>query len=253
MAANLIVIKIGSSSLTNSEGLLDAKNIKRLARQISKLVLSRRQVVLVSSGAIVSGSGRLGYKEKPRSIFEKQAAAAVGQSLLMRQWEKAFERFHLPVGQILLTADVFKNPVMRQNAYNTIHTLLKHSAVPVVNENDTVSVDEIKVGDNDNLSAMVSVLMKADLLINLTDVDGFYVKTKEGATLKLDEVEEITEKIERHANLSEKKSGTGGMITKLEAAKLAKQAGIPMVIAHGKTADIFKIAVGEKIGTRFIV
>lgn len=252
MTSNLIVLKIGSSSLTDHSGKLDIVNIRRIARQVSALIFHQKHVIIVSSGAIVSGSGRLGFKEKPRAIAEKQAAAAVGQSLLMRQYEKAFERHNVPVGQILLTYDVFTDEIKKQNAYNTIHTLLKHRAVPIVNENDTVAIDEIKVGDNDNLSAMVAVLMKADLLINLTDVDGFYLKSEDGTVFKVDEIEKINKKIEEAATLSDKKHGTGGMITKLQAARLCESAGISMVIAHGKKEDISKIAAGEKIGTRFI-
>ncbi|OGC04981.1 glutamate 5-kinase [candidate division WOR-1 bacterium RIFOXYA12_FULL_43_27] len=237
----IIVIKIGSSSVVKTA------NIKRIAKQVSALLKKHKQVIIVSSGAIALGS-----EKNPRLIEEKQAAAAVGQSRLMRQWEKAFERYRVPVGQILLTSDVFSDTVKRQNAFNTISTLLKHGAVPIVNENDTVAVDEIRVGDNDNLSAMVAVLMKAGLLINLTDVDGFYVKDQSGGILKLDLVEEIDEKIKAAATLSDKKHGTGGMITKLQSAKVCKAAGIVMVIAHAVKADLLKIAAGEKIGTRFI-
>lgn len=241
MTSNLIVIKIGSSSL-------NASNIKRLARDVAKLISLRKQVIIVSSGAILLGSEKLGYKEKPRLIQEKQASAAVGQSLLMHEYQKAFSKHKITVAQILLTHDELSNPKRKQNAYNTISTLLKHGAVPIVNENDTIAVEEIKVGDNDNLSAMVAVLMRAGLLINLTDVDGFYVKDPSGGTLKLDVIEEIDEKIESAATLSDKKHGTGGMITKLQAAKLCKAANITMVIANGKKADLVQTAAGVSSG-----
>lgn len=245
MTSNLVVIKIGSSSLTVS-------NIKRIAKNVTKLISNRKQVIIVSSGAILLGSERLGYKDKPRAISEKQAAAAVGQSLLMHEYQKAFIKHKIVVGQILLTNDELSDPRKKKNAYNTISTLLKHGVVPIVNENDTIATDEIRVGDNDNLAALVAVLMKAGLLINLTDVDGFYIKAKDGIILKLDLIEEIDENIETAANLSDKKHGTGGMITKLQAARLCKAANITMVIANGKKADLVKIVKGDKIGTRFI-
>ncbi|NQU17162.1 MAG: glutamate 5-kinase [Candidatus Saganbacteria bacterium] len=242
MTSNLIVIKIGSSSLTDKIGRLDLPNIKRIARDIAKLKSLHKHVILVSSGAIVSGSGKLGYKEKPRAIQEKQAAAAVGQSLLMHEYQKAFAKHKITVGQILLTHDELHDSAKKKNAYLTISTLLKHSVVPIVNENDTVATDEIKVGDNDNLAAMVAVLMKAGLLINLTDVDGFYEKVGPGEMVKLDVINEITDKIKASASMSDKKHGTGGMKTKLEAANLCKSSGTVMIIANGKKADIVKVS-----------
>lgn len=242
-----IVIKIGSSTLTNEQGKLDILNLKRIVSEVSSL---KKQVILVTSGAVVTGAERLGLKSKPKTISQKQAAAAVGQTILMRQYEKAFEEYGITVAQILLTRDAIANRERYLNARNTILTLLEEGVVPIVNENDTVAVEEIKVGDNDTLSALVSSLIGADLLILLTDVDGFYMEDKE-IPYKVDVIEEITDEIKSAAGHPSTQLGTGGMITKLQAAQICMNAGIPTVIASGKKKDIIKkIIEKEKIGTR---
>jgi len=247
-----IVIKIGSSTLTDKSGKLDTKNLKSLAKEAAELVKMGRQVVLVTSGAIVTGSERLKLKQKPKSIPEKQAAAAVGQSLLMRQYEKAFEEYGIPVAQVLLTRDAIAHRERYLNARHAFEALLNYKVVPIINENDTVAIDELKVGDNDNLSALVASLIGADLLILLTDVDGFYLKTDEGVPYKADLIEEISEEVESAAGHPSTQLGTGGMVTKLQAVKICSDAGIPVIIAHGgEEGIVLKAASGEKIGTFF--
>ncbi|HTY13898.1 MAG TPA: glutamate 5-kinase [Candidatus Omnitrophota bacterium] len=248
-----IVIKIGSSTLATKQGKLDIPNLSRLVRETAALVKQKSRVIVVTSGSIVTGAEKLKLKAKPSSLPQKQAAAAVGQSILMRQYEKAFESFGLTVAQVLLTRDAIENRERYNNARNTFHTLLREKVVPIVNENDTVTVEEIKFGDNDNLSALVAQLVGADLLILLTDVDGFYMKTASGLKFKADVIEEIDHKVISAAGNSSTKVGTGGMATKIEAAKICRKAGIPMVIAHGRTPGVIgKIARGETVGTLFL-
>lgn len=245
-----IVIKIGSSTLTNEQGKLDLNNLKRIVKEISLL---KKKVIIVTSGAIVTGAERLGLKSKPKTLPEKQAAAAVGQSILMRQYERAFESFGIPVAQILLTKDAITNKERFINAKNTIKTLIGEGVVPIVNENDTVAVQEIKVGDNDTLSAYVAKMVGADILIILSDVDGFYAKNKNGEKIKLSCVKEITKEILSFAGNSSSNKGTGGMVTKIEAAKIVNAEGIPMVIAYGREKDaISKIVAGKSVGTLFL-
>ncbi len=247
---NLLVIKVGSSSLTDEKGKLDTENLKRLAEEIAELIKGWKKVILVTSGAIVTGSEKLKIIGKPKTIPEKQAAAAVGQSSLMHEYEKAFAPHGVAVAQVLLTRDAIADRERYINARNTISTLLELGALPIVNENDTVSVEEIKIGDNDNLSALVASLMGADILINLTDVDGFYMKGPDGKANLVPEVREITKDIEDAAGHPGTQAGVGGMITKIQAAKIASDAGIPMVIAHGRHSGIIKeIAEGKRIGT----
>ncbi len=245
-----IVIKIGSSTLTNEQGKLDLNNLKRIVKEISLL---KKKVIIVTSGAIVTGAERLGLKSKPKTLPEKQAAAAVGQSILMRQYERAFESFGIPVAQILLTKDAITNKERFINAKNTIKTLIGEGVVPIVNENDTVAVQEIKVGDNDTLSAYVAKMVEADILIILSDVDGFYAKNKKGEKIKLSRIDAITKEIMSFAGNSSSNKGTGGMVTKIEAAKIVNAEGIPMVIAYGREKDaITKIVAGKSVGTLFL-
>ena len=244
-----IVLKIGSSTLTDKEGNLDLKNLRRIVSEIAK---SGKRFIVVTSGAVVTGAQKLKLSAKPKSIPEKQAAAAVGQSILMRQYEKAFESYGITVGQILLTKDAISNKERKLNAKNTIHTLLNEGVVPIVNENDTVATDEIRVGDNDTLSAMVATLINADLLILLTDVDGFYIKRKDGTSEKLTSVKKITKEIVASAGGAGSDGGTGGMMTKLQAVKICSKSKIPVIISNGRAiGGIQKIAKGEKLGTLF--
>ncbi|KAF0134401.1 MAG: glutamate 5-kinase [Candidatus Saganbacteria bacterium] len=248
-----VVVKIGSSTLTTKEGKLDIANLFRLVSEFKEIIKNNIKLIIVTSGAVATGAEKLNLKSKPKSIPEKQAAAAIGQSILMRQYEKAFESYGITVAQILLTRDAIENKERYLNARNTLTKLLEENVVPIVNENDTVAVEEIKFGDNDNLSAMVAELIKANLLLLLTDVDGFYMKTDEGVEFKADVIEEIDQKVTAAAGHSATRVGTGGMATKIEAAKICLKAKIPMVIAHGRMQGVInKIVNGENVGTMFL-
>lgn len=257
--AKRIVIKVGTSTLTYENGNINLTRIEKLARVISDLMNSGKEIVLVTSGAIGVGSSKLKLKEKPQSIREKQAVASIGQCELMHIYSKFFGEYSHTVGQVLLTRDVVEDEHIRNNVCNTFNTLLEMGVVPIVNENDTVSIDEIenivKFGDNDNLSAIVSGLCSADLLIILSDIDGFYDKdprNNKDAKL-LTEVYEITEELEAAAGGAGTSLGTGGMITKLTAAKTANSSGIDMILANGEEPKILlNIVNGEEIGTLFL-
>lgn len=246
--SKLIVIKVGSSSLVDSSGRLTSANFKKIASEIS--VLSKKlgkKIVLVTSGAIAAGKDKLGSKALS-TIQEKQAAAAIGQGLLMKEYEQSFLEHGILIGQVLLTRDALEHRRRYINARNTIDQILSFGAVPIINENDTVSVDEIKFGDNDTMSALVANLMGADLLIMLSDVEGFI---KDGRILSV--VDKINKDIELAAGGSTSRYGTGGMVTKISAAKTALAAGIPAVIAGFKETDVLsKIVGGEDIGTVFV-
>lgn len=258
--AKRIVVKVGTSTLTYDNGNLNFTRLDKLARVLSDLANQGKDVILVSSGAIGVGVGKLKLKEKPKTVPEKQAVAAVGQCELMHIYSKFFGEFGHIVGQILLTRDVIENEHTRNNVVNTFETLLSFGIIPVVNENDSVSIDEIEYGekrvfgDNDTLSAIVSVLTQADLLIILSDIDGFYDCDPKcnSHCHKLSVVHEITHDIEMCAGGAGTNRGTGGMITKLSAAKIANSHGIDMVLACGDEPDIvLDIAHGKEIGTLF--
>jgi glutamate 5-kinase len=228
--------------------------ISRLAADLAALVKDGRQVTLVSSGAIATGVARLGLGGRPRSIPEKQAAAAVGQSALMWHYEQAFNRHGLQVGQVLLTGQDISDRSRYLNARNTLLTLLDFGVLPIVNENDTVAVDEIKVGDNDNLAALVAHLVDADLLVLLTDVDGLYTADprRDPTARRLETVDAITDDIQRLVFDEETRVSVGGMGTKLEAAQKASACGIPMVIASGWDAGALTgVLRGDAVGTYF--
>jgi glutamate 5-kinase len=255
-----IVVKVGTSTLTYDTGKVNFTRIDKLARVLSDLVNQGREVVLVTSGAIGVGTGKLKLKEKPRTIREKQAVAAVGQCELMHIYSKFFSEYGHVVGQILLTRDVIENVHSRQNVINTFETLLQREIVPIVNENDSVSIDEIEFGnkrvfgDNDTLSAIVAELVKADLLIILSDIDGFYDSDPRSnkCSQLLSTIHEITPEIEECAGGAGSKRGTGGMVTKLSAAKIATSSGIDMVLANGSKPEIINdIINGMNIGTLF--
>jgi glutamate 5-kinase len=247
--ARRIVVKVGSGLVTTAGTGASAERIESLAADIAAIREGRR-IVLVSSGAIASGTARLKLPERPRSIPQKQAAAAVGQSVLMWQYEAAFGHHRIQVGQVLLTAQDISDRARYLNAKNTLLALLKFDVLPIVNENDTVAVEEIKVGDNDNLSALVASLIDADLLVLLTDVDGLYTDdpaVNERAR-KLDTVEAVTDEIARLARDQADRISVGGMATKLQAAP----AGVPMIIASGREPGVLKrIVDGEPVGTYF--
>ncbi|MBI2205926.1 MAG: glutamate 5-kinase [Candidatus Rokubacteria bacterium] len=248
-----LVVKVGSGLVTSAATGADVDRIETLAAEIAA-VREGRQVVLVTSGAIVTGVARLGLGGRPRSIPEKQAAAAVGQSALMWQYDVAFKRHGLPIGQVLLTAQDLSDRPRYLNARNTLTTMLRLGVLPVVNENDTVAVEEIKVGDNDNLSAHVAALIDADLLVLLTDVDGLYTANpaEDPTARKLDRVDAITDEIRQLVWGRRGALSVGGMATKLEAAQKATASGVPMVIASGSEKRVLaRLLAGEPIGTYF--
>jgi glutamate 5-kinase len=250
--AKTIIIKIGSSTLTTPQGTLDYSNLRRIVAEAAALVKEKRKVIIVTSGAIVTGAQALGLKSKPKSIPQKQAAAAIGQSRLMRQYEKAFEEHGITVAQVLLTRDALADRQRHQNARNCLHTLLNEKAVPIINENDTVAVDEIRIGDNDTLAALTARLIGADLLIILSDVDGFYMKNKQGVPFLVTEVRKIDRHVRNAAGHAGSDRGTGGMLTKIQAAEICARAGITMAITSGRKAGVITaIAEGKKIGTLF--
>ena len=254
--ARRIVIKVGSAVLASSGEGLDETRIKGLASEISWIMEGGREVIVVSSGAIVAGLAKLGLtKTKGMPLSLKQAAAAVGQSSLMWIYEKTFGAHGKKVAQVLLTREDLSNRARFLNARNTIHTLLEHGVVPIINENDTVSVDEIKFGDNDNLSGMVVHLADADLLIILSDIDGLYTadpKIRSSAEL-IPVVVKITAEMERGAGDAVSIAGTGGMRSKVMTAKKVGAYGVPMVIVNGTKIGILRsLFEGTNIGTLFL-
>ncbi len=252
--AKKILIKIGSAVLTGQDGL-DLKIIDSLVQEMCDLTRRGFSIVLVSSGAIASGKHRLGITGKPKSMPEKQALAAVGQGRLMRVYSKAFEKNNLYVAQILLTMSDLTDRQRYLNIRNTLSTLLEWRVTPIINENDTVAVDEIKFGDNDNLAAMIANIIEADLFINLTATDGLYdgnpSTSKKAKRIAL--VREITDEIEAMATSDTSSVGTGGMKSKILAAKKVASLGIPCVIAPGKHKKVLSdIVAGHDIGTLFL-
>ncbi|MBE7034861.1 MAG: glutamate 5-kinase [Ruminococcaceae bacterium] len=252
-----IVVKVGTSSLTYSTGRIHLRQIDLLARVLSDLRHEGREVVLVTSGAVGVGMGKLGLAEKPKTLREKQAASAIGQSELMSIYGKLFSEYGCDVAQILLTGSVMDDPQRKENAVTTFNTLLEWGIIPIVNENDAISTEELKfgdIGDNDTLSAMVAKLIQADLLILLSDIDGLYSadpRKDENAQL-VEEVDEITEDLLQTAGSAGTSRGTGGMLTKLTAAKSIMEAGINMVIANGQNPGIvYDIIEGKRVGTLF--
>jgi glutamate 5-kinase len=250
-----IVVKIGSRVLTREDNGLDPDFIQGLAGQVAALRQAGREIVIVTSGAIAAGRRDLGLLERPRTIPQKQAAAAIGQTRLMRAYEDAFACHGLRPAQILITRSDLADRTRFLNARATLETLLECGVVPVINENDTVVVDEIKFGDNDNLSALVTNLVDAHLLVILTDIDGFYdadPRTNRDARL-VPFVKVITREIERAAGGSGSSIGTGGMATKLAAAKKAGKSGVATLIVNGKVPGILSSAMaGEEVGTLFL-
>ena len=252
--ARRVVVKVGSALITLPGQGPSSPAIARLAGDVAQLVKDHREVALVSSGAIATGTARLGLSRKPRSIPDKQAAAAVGQSTLMWHYEQAFGKHGIQVGQVLLTGQDISDRGRYLNARNTLLALLGFGVLPVVNENDTVAVDEIKVGDNDNLAALVAHLIDADLLVLLTDVDGLYTADprRDPTARRLETVEAITDDIQRMVFDATSQVSVGGMSTKLQAAQKANASGIPMIIALGSEPSVLqRIMKGENLGTYF--
>lgn len=253
--AKRIVIKIGTSSITYPTGNVNFRKMESLAKVITDLENSGKEVILVSSGAIGAGMEKMGFMTKPKLLKEKQAAAAVGQAILMQLYQKFFGEYNQSIAQILLTADVFHSPIKTANTINTFETLFQYGVVPIVNENDAVSTEEIqeeRFGDNDTLSAMVAVLVKADLLVILTDVEGLYddnPNRNPEATL-INAVEKLNDDLLCAAGDTDSKVGTGGMITKLCASKITSAKGIPTVLAGSNDLNnLYRILEGEEIGT----
>jgi len=250
-----VVIKIGSRVLTDDDGGLDYGVIGRICEDISLLRERGKQVVVVSSGAIAAGRSELGLTEKPKTIPQKQAAAAIGQTRLMRAYEEALAPHGLKAAQLLLTSEDLGSRQRFLNARATIDTLLGYGIIPVINENDTVVVDEIKFGDNDNLSALVTNVAESDLLVILTDVEGLYSsdpgQNPDARLIPL--VQGITRELERAAGGAASSVGTGGMATKVAAAKKAGKNGVPTILVAGKRAGILSAAMrGEEVGTLFL-
>lgn len=250
-----IVVKIGSGVLTSEDNGVDPSFLLGLGSELSGLHQRGIEVVIVSSGAVAAGRQALGLADRPRNLPQKQAAAAIGQSRLMRAYEEAFSAHELKVAQILLTRDDLANRRRFQNARGTLDTLLAFGIIPVINENDTVVVDELKFGDNDNLSALVTNLVEAQLLLILTDTDGLYTsdpRTDPQAQL-IRQVRAITKEMERGAGGTGTTVGTGGMATKLAAAKKAMKSGVAAVICAGKVpGTLTRVMAGEEAGTLFL-
>lgn len=252
--AKRIVVKVGTSTLLYPNGKINLYRIEHLARELSDLASQGREVILVTSGAIGAGMVRMGLSERPDSMQEKQALASVGQVLLMHLYDKFFTEYGQVAGQVLLTKENFANHNQYINARNTLMAMLKSGIIPVINENDAVTVSEVKIGDNDTLSATVAAIVDADVLIILSDIDGVYdanPQTHPEAKL-LSEIKEITSGVEAMAGGAGSAVGTGGMATKIEAAKIATAAGVTMFIASGgENGMLGRIIAGEDVGTVF--
>ncbi len=249
-----IVVKVGTSTLAHSGGHLNIRRVEKLCKVLSDIKNAGHQVILVSSGAIGMGVGKLNLPGKPSDIPTKQAAAAVGQCELMYTYDKLFAEYNHTVAQILLTGDDLKYEDRSQNFTNTMERLLDLGALPIINENDTVSTAEFGIGDNDNLSAIVAVSAKADLLVLLSDIDGLYTADPhiDPEARLIPEVYEIDEGVMRLAAGKGSELGTGGMVTKLNAAKTCIEAGCDMIIANGEDPDVlYSVLDGGNVGTRF--
>lgn len=255
--AKRLVVKVGTSTLTYDTGLINIRRLEKLVEVLSDLLNSGLEIVLVTSGAIGVGRGKLRLKERPSSIPVRQAVAAVGQCELMYLYDQQFARFNHIAAQMLLTKDVVDNPILCQNAANTFRELFELGAIPVVNENDSVATDELEgenFGDNDTLSAVVAKLVDADGLILLSDIDGLYTANPhvdKNAKL-IPAIEAIDDSILSMASDSKSNRGTGGMITKVHAAQMATEAGIDMAILNGERPELlYDLLEGKPVGTVF--
>ncbi|HRX83507.1 MAG TPA: glutamate 5-kinase [Phycisphaerae bacterium] len=246
--ARVVVVKIGSAVLTR-DGRLHRPALARLGAEIAELRRTGRRVIIVSSGAVASGLQPLGLSSMPKAIVDKQAAAAVGQQILMAAWAEAFRKERVAVAQVLLTADDLDHRTRYLNARHTLQNLLHHGVVPIVNENDSVSYDEIKMGDNDHLSALVTLLVSADLLIMLTVVDGLRRGGLDGPVIPLVAADD---EVSTHVARGKSATGIGGMATKVAAAALVGRSGVPAIIAPGTRKGVLRTLIsGEEVGTLF--
>lgn len=250
-----IVVKVGTSTLAHATGRLNIRHVEELVKVLSDLKNAGHQIILVSSGAIGMGVGKLNLPGKPSDMPTKQAAAAVGQCELMYTYDKLFLQYSHTVAQVLLTGEDVDHPERRENFENTMERLLELGALPVINENDTIATAEIKVGDNDTLGAIVACCAKADLLVLLSDIEGLYTADprKDPEAKLIPVVEEVTPDIEALAGGVGSSLGTGGMATKLRAAKMVTAVGCDMVITNGEHPErLYDIAQGKAVGTRFV-
>lgn len=247
-----LVVKAGTSSITDESSRLDVGKMAKLVSEVMRIKKQGRSPILVSSGAIGAGVGRLNLLKRPDSIPQLQAAAAIGQGILMQTYEYFFNNYGQPIAQLLLTRDDFSNRLRYNNLTRTLKTLIEWDVIPVINENDTVATEEIKVGDNDTLAAYVAMGIDAELLIILTDVDGLYTQnpneSTEGKLVSV--VEEITPEVEGWASRAGK--GFGGMYTKVQAAKMLAEKGIPTIIVNVKEPDILTRVFESRVGTLFL-
>lgn len=249
-----IVVKVGTSTLAHPTGRFNIRRVETLCKVLSDIKNEGHALVLVSSGAIGLGAGKLNLSAKPDDMATKQAAAAIGQCELMYFYDKQFMQYNHIISQILITSMDFENPTSKENFQNTVNRLLELNVIPVINENDTIVTDEISVGDNDTLGAIVAKTVGADLLVILSDIDGFYTADprKDPEARLIEEVAEVTPEILELAGSEGTRLGTGGMVTKIHAAEIAMKAGIDMVLANGKEPEnLYRILDGERVGTRF--
>ena len=250
-----IAVKVGTSTLTHSTGRMDIRHVESLCKVLSDIKNAGHEVILISSGAIGMGVGKLNLSARPSDMPGKQAAAAVGQCELMYTYDKLFGEYNHTVAQILLTGEDLRSQERHGNFVNTLRRLLEMGALPVINENDTVSTDEIAVGDNDTLGALVAVSAQADLLVVLTDIDGLYTSDprKDPNAKLVREVRTITPELRAAAGGGGSSLSTGGMVTKLRAAELCMAAGTDMLILNGAQPEIlYRVLDGEELGTRFV-
>ena len=250
-----IVVKIGTSTLAHPTGHLNIRRVEELCKVLSDIKNAGTEVILVSSGAIGMGVGKLGLRERPRDIPSKQAAAAVGQCELMYTYDKLFSEYHHTVAQLLITGADIQSEQRHQNFRNTLNRLLELGALPIINENDTVATDEIVIGDNDTLAAIVAESVRADTLILLSDIDGLYTADphKDPEAKLISRITKIDDDVLALAGVSSTSQGTGGMVTKLQAAQICMGCGCAMVIANGNDpANLYDILDGKNIGTTFM-
>jgi glutamate 5-kinase len=248
-----IVVKLGTAVLTDARKQPDPVQMGHLVAQIARLRKAHKEVVIVTSGAVGAGMGVLGFDQRPDSVAEQQACAAVGQSRLMATYEKLFAEFDLHVAQVLVTHADLQDEQRHRNARNTLTTLLRRGVIPIINENDAVSTTELKFGDNDKLSALVAALLPAELLVILTSVDGVIENFGKANARRLSVIETIDERVERMAGGTTSTTAVGGMKSKIQAAKIVVRTGIPLVIAPGYSTTVLdEIIRGEDVGTLFV-